>query len=104
MYCPHTQLTTSLSSLRSSPSSQDLETTDEHLDVVKESLDMAVGDLERAFKHFFENHPDKSRPIIVVAHSQGAILMSRVLATWLQGTEHEVRSGEERRMARTASN
>lgn len=68
---------------------KDLETTDAHLDAVKESLDLAVGDLERAFKYFLENRPDPSRPIIIAGHSQGAILMSRVLATSLQGTSHE---------------
>eukprot|EP01047_Picozoa_sp_COSAG01_P067949 COSAG01_NODE_9708_length_2364_cov_3.562914_2_plen_195_part_00 len=47
------------------------------------------GDLERAFRHFLENRPDRSRPFVVAAHSQGAILMTRVLATQLQGTEHE---------------
>ena len=68
---------------------KDLETTDAHLEAVKESLDLAVGDLERAFKYFLENRPDPSRPIIIAGHSQGAILMSRVLATSLQGTAHE---------------
>lgn len=67
----------------------DLETTDKHHANVKASLDMAAGDLERAFRHFLQHRPDKSRPFVVAAHSQGAILMTRVLATQLQGTEHE---------------
>ena len=60
-----------------------------HLDSVKTSLDMASDDLERAFKHFLENRPDKNKPIIVAGHSQGGVLMTRVLARQLQGTEHE---------------
>jgi hypothetical protein len=67
----------------------DLETTDKHLVKVKESLDLAADDLSRAFRHFLEHRPDKTRPFIVAAHSQGAILMTRVLARDLQGTEHE---------------
>jgi len=70
---------------------KDLESTDIHLDRVAASLDMAAGDLERAFAHFLEHRPDKRRPFVVAAHSQGAILMTRVLATQLQGTEHEDR-------------
>ena len=68
---------------------KDLETTDAHLDAKKESLDLAAGDLESAFRHFLDNRPDPSRPIIVAGHSQGAILLTRVLATTLQGSEHE---------------
>jgi hypothetical protein len=38
----------------------DLETTNKHLANVKDSLDLAAGDLERAFRHFLEHRPDKT--------------------------------------------
>eukprot|EP00756_Hemistasia_phaeocysticola_P050871 Hpha_TRINITY_DN26055_c0_g1::TRINITY_DN26055_c0_g1_i1::g.115225::m.115225 len=71
---------------------QDLEHGDDKLlGDVKRSIDVAAGDLERAFRHFLETRPDKKRPFIVAGHSQGAILMTRVLARCVQGTEHEER-------------
>jgi len=68
---------------------KDLETTNEHLDAVEASLNMAAGDLERAFRHFLLKRPDKTRPIIIAGHSQGAILLSRVIATCLQGSDQQ---------------
>ena len=66
----------------------DLESSNNNDARMKASLDMAAGDLEQAFRHFLAARPDKSRPFIVAAHSQGAILMSRVLARCVEGTEH----------------
>ena len=64
---------------------QDLEHTDVKHNRMKESLDLAAGDLQRAFEHFLAARPDKTRPYIIAAHSQGAILMSRVIAQSIEG-------------------
>jgi len=56
---------------------------------VKECVEMAVGDLRAAFKAFLEQRPDKQRPFFIAAHSQGSILMSKVLKDCIDGTEHE---------------
>merc|ERR1719265_2111487 len=59
------------------------------VDRVKESVDLAAGDLRRAFEAFLEQRPDKQRPFFIAGHSQGSILMSKVLKDVVDGTEHE---------------
>ena len=66
----------------------DLESNDDNHEKIKVSLDIALHDLEHAFDHFLNSRPDKTRPFIVAGHSQGAILMSRVLATRVEGTQY----------------
>jgi alpha-beta hydrolase superfamily lysophospholipase len=65
---------------------------DAELDQVKGSIDLAYDDLKRAFRHFLEARPDKKRPFFVAAHSQGAILMSKVIADCVEPSpEHRSR-------------
>lgn len=69
---------------------QMLSTTDESkLAAVKASLDLAVGDLRAAFRAFLEARPDKARPFVIAGHSQGSILMTKVIADCIEGTQHE---------------
>jgi len=69
---------------------QMLNTADESkLALVEASLDVAAADLRAAFEVFLATRPDKRRPFVVAAHSQGSILMTRVLATCVEGTPHQ---------------
>lgn len=69
---------------------QNLESAGESkLRTVQKALGVAAADLKRAFRSFLASRPDKQRPFLVAAHSQGAVLMSKVLADCVEGTEHE---------------
>ena len=46
----------------------------------KASLQLAAGDVQAAFEAFLAQRPDPARPFVVVAHSQGAILMAKARA------------------------
>jgi len=56
---------------------------------LKASIELAYNDLKHAFIAFLEQRPDKRRPFMIAAHSQGAIMMSKVIAQCVEGTEHE---------------
>ena len=69
---------------------KNLSTADEALLAeVKSSIDMAYEDVSNAFQYFLEHRPDKTRPFILAGHSQGAILLSKVLSDHIEGTKHE---------------
>lgn len=53
------------------------------------AMRVAYADLAGAFHCFLRERPDKSRPFIILAHSQGSILMVKVIKECLAGTEHE---------------
>jgi hypothetical protein len=44
----------------------------------KAAMALAYDDLAAAFRAFLANRPDKKRPFIILAHSQGSILMVKV--------------------------
>ena len=70
---------------------QNIATGDEKLVAkVESSIRMAADDLKAAFKHFLAVRPDKSRPFLVAGHSQGAIMLTRVLSQCVEGTEVRV--------------
>merc|ERR1712216_700030 len=46
---------------------------------LKEATQIAMDDVNASFKAFLEERPDKQRPFIVLAHSQGSILMTKAL-------------------------
>ena len=48
------------------------------------SLRIAFEDLERAFRQFLAQRPDKARPFIIAGHSQGAVLMAKVLKSCVE--------------------
>lgn len=52
-------------------------------------LRIAYQDLKSAFTHFLDTRPDKTKPFILAGHSQGAVLLTRVLAECVEGTKHE---------------
>lgn len=56
---------------------------------VKASMAMALADLKAAFKAFLAQRPDKTRPFVIAAHSQGSILMTKVIADCVEGTDAE---------------
>ena len=45
----------------------------------------AYADVKRAFEAFLEQRPDKVRPFVVAGHSQGSILLSKVLRQCVAG-------------------
>ena len=49
------------------------------------ALDLAYGDLERAFDHFL-THYNQGRPFILAGHSQGALHLKRLLRERISGT------------------
>lgn len=59
-------------------------------DIVEKSMDLAYGDLVRAFDHFLEHH-NKGRPFILASHSQGTQHGFRLLAERIDGTKLEDR-------------
>lgn len=63
--------------------------SDDVLEKVQTSLKLAFDDVSRAFLHFLDNRPDQKRPFFVAGHSQGAVLLSKVLADFVEGTIHE---------------
>ena len=46
---------------------------------LKASIELAYNDLKHAFIAFLEQRSDKQRPFMIAAHSQGAIMMSKVV-------------------------
>lgn len=50
----------------------------------EKGLETAYRDLEQAFEYYL-GHSDARRPIVIVAHSQGAIVMSRLLKRRFEG-------------------
>ena len=55
----------------------------------KAAMALAYADLAAAFRCFLEERADKTRPFIILAHSQGSILMVKVIKECLAGTPHE---------------
>ncbi len=53
------------------------------------AMQVAFADLAAAFRCFLAERPDHSRPFIILAHSQGSILMVKVIKECLSGTKHE---------------
>lgn len=54
-------------------------------------LKTVLDDVKAAFAAFLEERPDKTRPFFIFAHSQGSILMTKVIKDCLCGTEHQKR-------------
>lgn len=50
---------------------------------------VAYADVKRAFEAFLDQRPDKARPFIVAGHSQGSIILSKVLRQCIAGSECE---------------
>jgi len=63
--------------------------TDAEVKSMNAAREMALGDLKKAFTVFLESRPDKSRPFVIAGHSQGAILMTKVIADCLVATDHD---------------
>ena len=59
------------------------------LETFNQHLQLAAADLKSAFLAFLRDRPDSTRPFIVAGHSQGAVLLTKVLAECVQGTPHE---------------
>ncbi len=59
------------------------------LDTFNQHLQLAAADLKSAFSAFLRDRPDSTRPFIVAGHSQGAVLLTKVLAECVQGTPQE---------------
>lgn len=55
-------------------------------DIVEKSMNLAYGDVERAFDYFLENQ-NEGRPFILASHSQGTQHGFRLLAERIDGTE-----------------
>lgn len=53
-------------------------------DTREKGLETAFRDLEAAFDYYLR-HSDARRPIVIIAHSQGAIVMTRLLARRFEG-------------------
>jgi hypothetical protein len=51
----------------------------------EKALELAYGDVERAFEHFITSF-NKDRPFILAAHSQGALHLQRLLLSKVSGT------------------
>ena len=51
----------------------------------KEAVNLAYDDAKAAFEFFLANRPDKTRPYIIAAHSQGSLLMAKVISECVQG-------------------
>lgn len=49
----------------------------------------AIDDLKKAFQEFLDERTDKTRPFFIFGHSQGSILMTRVIKDCLAGSEHQ---------------
>ena len=58
----------------------------------KAAMALAYDDLAAAFRAFLANRPDKKRPFIILAHSQGSILMVKVSPVPREG-ENRSRGG-----------
>jgi len=54
-------------------------------DIFKKTMDLAYGDVDRAFTYFLE-HYSKSRPFIIASHSQGTFHAFRLLRERIDGT------------------
>jgi len=54
-----------------------------------QAAQVVMADAEAAFKAFLADRPDKSRPFFIFAHSQGSILMTKVIKDCLCGTSHQ---------------
>lgn len=63
--------------------------SDAKLQKLGTAMHMAIGDLKAAFEAFLETRPNKTRPFIIAGHSQGAILMTKVIKDCIVGTEQE---------------
>jgi len=50
---------------------------------------VAYSDVKRAFEAFLDQRPDKKRPFVVAGHSQGSILLSKVLRELVANSECE---------------
>lgn len=53
-------------------------------DTREQGLETAFHDLEQAFDYYLR-HADARRPIVIIAHSQGSIVMTRLLARRFEG-------------------
>ena len=56
------------------------------LDNAKKAFDLAYEDLRNAFQYYLD-HDNKSRPIIIAAHSQGSTHATRLLQEFFDGKE-----------------
>jgi|SRR5579871_277757 len=54
-------------------------------DIFKKTMDLAYGDVDRAFTHFLE-HYSKGRPFILASHSQGTFHAFRLIRERIDGT------------------
>ena len=54
-----------------------------------DAFNVAISDVKSAFLQFLEERPDKGRPFIIAGHSQGAIILTKVIKDCLEGTEHQ---------------
>jgi hypothetical protein len=51
-----------------------------------QALELAYGDVKKAFEHFISHLCVDGRPFIVAAHSQGTRMVARLLAECVEGT------------------
>jgi hypothetical protein len=51
-----------------------------------QAMELAYGDVKKAFEHFISQLCVGDRPFIVAAHSQGSRLVARLLAECVEGT------------------
>lgn len=49
---------------------------------MKDALDLAYGDVARAFQHFLDQH-SKGRPFVIAAHSQGSFIGTRLIRDFI---------------------
>lgn len=54
-----------------------------------EAWNIAVTDVRMAFQYFLANRPDKNRPFVIAGHSQGSIIMVKVIKDCLDGKPEE---------------
>lgn len=52
----------------------------------QKALNLAYRDIRAAFEHFLKTRPDKSRPIIIAGHSQGAFHGKRLVREYFDNT------------------
>ena len=61
---------------------------DAKLERVQASIYVALADVLRAFIAFLETRPDKTRPFVIAAHSQGSWLMTKVIKDCLEDSPY----------------